>query len=139
MVHLSKEAIFAASDLPTREVDVPEWGGKVLVGTMGLDDRLAYEEICVKAEGRSVLTHLVALCVVDDNGNKLFSAEDIERLGKKNATVLTRIVRVATELNAMGFDAVASAEKNSASGPAAASPSDSLSASVGPSASSKAA
>ena len=40
---LSKEAILAADDLPREKVNVPEWGGEVLVRTMSGTDRDAFE------------------------------------------------------------------------------------------------
>jgi hypothetical protein len=136
---LTREQILAAEDLPPQSVPMPEWGGDVLVREMTLADRLVYEAEIAKDEGRHAIAALLALCVVDKAGAALFTAADIPALERKNPTALLRLLKVAQGLNGLGPAAIASAEKNSESGPAAASPSDLPSNSAGPSANSKAA
>lgn len=103
---LTREQILAAADLPRESVDVPEWGGTVIVQTMTGADRDAFEASVITADGkpnlRNMRAKLVAACVVDESGHRLFTAADIEALGGKSASALERISRVAQRLNRMG-------------------------------------
>ena len=103
---LSRDAILKAKDRKTETVKVPEWGGEVLVTAMSGHDRDAFEASIVTADGRTDLKNmrakLVAACVVDEAGNRLFQPADIEALGGKSASALDRIVQVAQRLNRLG-------------------------------------
>jgi hypothetical protein len=48
------------------------------------------------------VTHLVALALVDEGGQRLFSDTDVVALGKKSGVALTRVFRAAMRLNAIG-------------------------------------
>jgi len=112
---LTKEAILAAQDLKTESVSVPEWGGEVLVQTLTGTAKDAFERGCFednKAGKVNVRARLIAACVVDDKGNRLFTEQDIEALGRKSVKALDRVFDKASELNAVtGKDAEA-IEKN---------------------------
>lgn len=121
---LTKQQILAASDLKTEAVPVPEWGGDVIVRTMTGADRDAFESslITVDAEGKRVSdlsnmrAKLVAMTVIDDNGDRLFTAEDIGALSHKSAAAIEAVFKVAQRLNGMGASAVDDAAKNSTPG-----------------------
>jgi len=104
-VYLTKEAILGANDVEVREVEVPEWGGIVGVRGMTGRERQKYEESLQGKKGqintRYALEKLVALCVVDKDGNRLFSDDDIAALSKKSARALMRVAKVATELSGL--------------------------------------
>jgi hypothetical protein len=103
---LTRDQIIKANDLPRETVEVPEWGGSVVVSTMSGTDRDAFESTNLAASGKPDLRNMrakfVAACVVDDNGERLFKASDIEALGAKNAAALDRIVKIAQRLNRIG-------------------------------------
>jgi hypothetical protein len=103
---LSREQILAAADLPRETVEVPEWGGSVIVSTMTGADRDAFEASVVTADGkpnlRNMRAKLVAASVVDESGARLFRASDIEALGGKSASALERITKAAQRLNRLG-------------------------------------
>lgn len=104
-VYLTKEAILGANDIEIREVEVPEWGGIVGVRGMTGHERQKYEESLRGKKGqintRYALEKLVTLCVVDKDGNRLFSDDDIAALSKKSARALMRVAAVATELSGL--------------------------------------
>jgi hypothetical protein len=50
---------------------------------------------------RNIRAKLVALTVVDEDGNRIFSDEDAEALGKKSAAALDRIFAVAQRLSGL--------------------------------------
>ena len=103
---LTRDAILKAKDRKTEKVKVPEWGGEVLVAAMSGHDRDAFEASIVTSDGRTNMANmrakLVAACVVDEAGNRLFQPADIEALGGKSASALDRIVATAQRLNRLG-------------------------------------
>jgi hypothetical protein len=109
MAFLTKEAIFSADDIKTEEVNVPEWGGEVLVKTLTGRERDAFENSVAgikngqrKENYANFRARFVAHCVVDENGNRLFARdEDVEKLGRKSVKALQRVFNKAQELNAM--------------------------------------
>ena len=128
MTLLSKSAILAAIDLPSVTVEVPEWGGSVAVKALSGAERDAFEATLSTGEGtdrKANLTNLRAkLCVcalVDEAGAPLFSASDIEALGKKSAAALQRCFEAAQKLSGMTPNAKAEAGNDSAASPSAAS------------------
>src|SRR4051812_11733960 len=129
MPPLSRDAILAADDRKVQEVDVPEWGGTVLVKAMSGEERDAFETSMTKR--RPILTgprkgdmetipdtanmhaKLVARSLVDEGGARLFPDADVIELGKKSAAALQRVWDVAAELSGLGGDAAEEAEGNS--------------------------
>lgn len=120
---LSKAEILEAPDLPTEELEVPEW--KTWVRVRGLDGRgrTRVQQLFDKmkdapAERISAITHLlVALSVVDDAGDRVFPDQEIPSLAKKSPIVLERIAVVASRLSGMSPEAVEEARKNSSGAP----------------------
>jgi len=103
---LSRDEILKVQDLKTEEVQVPEWGGSVLVRAMTGTERDNYEQTIVVQKGkdtrvnmRNARAKLVALSVVDEQGRRLFSDADISALGNKSAAALQRVFDVATRLS----------------------------------------
>lgn len=125
----TREAIFAAEDLPRVKVPTPEWGPEAYVWVRTLDGpaRAAFELASSKLPKQgdalrlSLRERVAVAVVVDDDGKPLFTEADIGPVGAKSAKVLDRIFDASEELNAMFSAAVEKLEKNSASGPSASS------------------
>ena len=106
-MRLSKEDILKAEDLGTEEVDVPEWGGSVLVRGMTGRERDAFEVSLMQTrpdgkrvmDPRNVRAKVVARCVVDDDGKLLFSDADVAALGDKSGAAVDRVYAVAARLS----------------------------------------
>lgn len=116
---LSASDIFKVEDLITEEVEVPEWDGMVLVRALTGKERDEYEASLVERKGDQIIfkkenvrARLVAKCVVDEDGERLFKDSQIEALGKKNAAPLDRIYDVCTRLSGIGPSSMADFEKN---------------------------
>jgi hypothetical protein len=117
---LTKDQIFESSDLKSVEVEVPEWGGSVLVRTMTGADRDAFETsmVTINPDGtrtpemKNLRAKLVALTVVDDANNRLFDVSDIPRLATKSSAALERVFDVAQKINGLGLKAEEAAVKN---------------------------
>lgn len=108
MAYLSRDDILQADDLATAEVEVPEWGGVVLVRALDGASRDAYDASLYDLKsGKPKMTpdnmraKLVALSVVDGEGVLLFSTDDVVRLGRKSAQALERVYDKARELSGM--------------------------------------
>lgn len=128
---LSKSDILGFNDVVTEEVVVPEWGGRK-VRVMGLTGRGRddYEAAILDQRGkktrvnmRNARARLVALTVVDERGERIFSDDDIPMLGQKNAAALDRIFDVARRLSGLSDEDVEELEGNSAGTPSGDSPS----------------
>ncbi|MBU9608251.1 phage tail assembly chaperone [Burkholderia multivorans] len=130
---LNRAAILAANDLSTETVEVPEWGGAVILRTMTGTQRDAYETSLMTkdAAGRytvdteNMRAKLVIFTAVDKTGTPVFTLDDLGALAGKNAAVIERLFVTAQRINGLAKDAVADAEKNSVSGQSDASASDS--------------
>lgn len=121
---LTREQILSAPDTTTREVDVPEWGGRVLVKSLTSKERAQYEEsiMITRGKGRKrerdvdLLTareQLVVRCVVDPDGNPLFEPGDVIALGKKSGAAMSRVSEVAMQLAGLSETDLEELEGNS--------------------------
>jgi len=113
MALLSRDAILAADDREYEVVPCPEWGGEVRLRSLTGAERDAYEQSLVQTRGKSremnlrnARAKLVALCAVDESGNRLFSDQDVAALGRKNAKPLDRLFDVARRLSGLSEDDV---------------------------------
>lgn len=126
---LNKDQILEANDLKTETVDVPEWGGSVLVRSLTGTDRDAFEAsmITVSTDGTrkpnmsNMRAKLVALTVVDEAGRLVFDVSDVDRLARKSAAALERVFMAAQRINGIGVDAQEDIAKNSNAGLSASS------------------
>ena len=116
---LSKDQILGADDRSYRDVDVPEWGGNVRIGTMTAAERDAFEASMLPEKGKkqsdkmaNFRARFVARCVVDEEGKPLFDQADIVELGRKSANVLSRLFDECRELNGMTQEDVSELEGN---------------------------
>lgn len=105
--YLTAELILAALDLPTKDVEVPEWGGTVKVRALtGAErDRFEASMITEKDETRgeklvNLRARMCAMTIVGEDGRTpVFSDKQVEKLGEKNARALNRVFEVARELS----------------------------------------
>lgn len=103
---LNRDQIRQAQDLKSESVNVPEWGGTVLVRGMTGAERDQFEQSNIVGKGRNrdvnlrnYRAKLVIWSCVDADGKRLFSDADAEWLGEKSAAALSRIVDVASRLS----------------------------------------
>ena len=111
---LGREAILQANDIVTESVEVPEWGGAVLVKGMTGAERDRFELGMVRNPGKDAKVNLddmrarlCSLTIVNENGKLLFTPADIKELTKKSASALQRVWEVARALSGIGDDDVA--------------------------------
>lgn len=115
MTYLSADDILGAEDLKPEPVEVPEWGGTVLVQGMTGTARDQFEAAMLNDKLNGIAkdkalenyrARLAAACMVDENGKRLFQGAAVKRLGEKSATALSRVVEVASRLSGLTEDDV---------------------------------
>lgn len=112
--------ILAFDDIPVEEVRVEEWKTWLRVRGMSGRERDDYEASIVTMKGGKVRdvklinlrARLVARCVVDDQGKRLFTDAQIEKLGGKSAAALETVFKVAQRLSGLSDEDVAELEEN---------------------------
>ena len=102
-------------------VQVPEWKRAFRVGSMTGAQRGQYD---ARMAGRAKKSGgspgvpadfrewIVALCVHDENRDRVFTNADIPMLGSKSVAALERLFTVACRINGLGLEDVEEAEKN---------------------------
>ena len=114
----TKASILAAQHLAREIVPTPEWGEGtgVLVQALDVNRRLAWFEFISTRErnpqtGRREVevdlfkpsdAALAALCIVDEEGEPVFSLAKIEELGSSDPQVIGRIAQMAMRLSGLG-------------------------------------
>lgn len=129
-MYLTREAFLEAQDIEVEEVLVPALGGKVRVKVMTCVERAIWDngisstnngDGSIPKDLRSLLASLTA---VDQDGKRLFSAEDAEALAQKSYLLIEPIVDVALRINQLLPKAVEQGKKNSSGTPASDSSTD---------------
>jgi hypothetical protein len=127
---LTKQEILAKDDLVTEDLFVPEWDAWVKVRTINASERDWFESTVAQRNGKKITTNvqnirarLCLLCLVGEDGERLFREEDEFPLGGKSASALDRIFTVAQRLNGLSEADVDELAKNSSAGQPDASPS----------------
>jgi hypothetical protein len=109
MAMLTTDQILKVDDLKSEIVEVPEWGGSVKIRTMTGTERDRFESsVSNDSRGKNkrinlenIRARLVALAMVDDDGERLFRDDQVKELGKKSAAALDRVFAVAQRLNGL--------------------------------------
>lgn len=98
MAFLTRDQILESDDREYAEVSCPEWGGDVRLRSITGTQRDAYEQSLMQSNGadrkmnlRNARVKLIVLCAVDETGRPLFTADDVNALGRKNAAPLDRL------------------------------------------------
>ena len=108
--YLSKADILGANDKVFEDVEA--WGGIVRVKSMTGAEKDAFEAslTIIRQNGNKMVqkpnlvnarAKLLSHCLVDEDGNLLFSDEDVIELGQKSVAEMDKVVDVAKRLNKM--------------------------------------
>lgn len=119
MALLGRTEILEAEDREYDVIPCPEWGGDVRISSISGRQRDEYEQSMVEQKGsdrklnmRNARAKLIILCAVDEQGQKLFTAEDIRRLGAKNAKPLDRLFDACQVLAGLSEDDIKDMTEN---------------------------
>lgn len=128
-MYLTRADILGADDRPTKDVEVPEWGGTVKVRALSGAERDAWEASIVqlgpggsqRVDLENMRARLVALSCVDEEGNRIFTEEDAVLLGQKSAAALERVWVEAQSLSGLTDADIEELAEGFAAGPSGAS------------------
>ena len=107
-VFLGRDEILDYDDIKVETVPVPEWGAKAAVRLKVLSaaERDAFEASTVTTKGgkqkpnlANIRARLVARCMVDGDGKRVFESGDVARLGNKSSKALDRLFAKCQEIN----------------------------------------
>jgi hypothetical protein len=105
---LGRDDILDFEDIETHVVPVPEWGenAAVRLKVLSAAERDAFEASTVTTKGgkqkpnlANLRARLVARCMVDADGKRVFESGDVARLGTKSSKALDRLFSKCQEIN----------------------------------------
>lgn len=103
---LTREEILAKDDLKKIEVEVPKWGDTVTLQELSADAAIELHEEMkrMKDEGgqRGVRELAIVVCAVGEDGERLFTRDDIALLKKKSNEAINLLGDVAWDLIGLG-------------------------------------
>jgi len=117
-MELTRDLILEADDLPTKEIDIPEWGGKAHIRIMTGAERDRFEMEASKlqqgiAPKVSFRARFAATILCDKDGKRIFDDRDIAALSRKSGAVLDRVLAEGMEHNKVREEDVEELAKNS--------------------------
>lgn len=117
MGFLTREAILAVQDRKVEAIEVPEWGGTVHMRSASIREwQRAVDAARLpddKLDGVKYASAVLAECLCDEAGNKLFTLADLEVIEGKSRIVVQRLFDKALALNGLGEAAQKELEGNS--------------------------
>jgi hypothetical protein len=113
---LSRDEILSKAVLKRETVTVPDLGGDVVVQEMSGAQRDAWEQSLQARDKQGNLVNarakLVVAALVNEDGTRMFSDDDVDRVGGMPFGVLDKICQVALRLNHLRPEDVEEAKKN---------------------------
>jgi len=128
---ITRESLKQQKDIKIEKVEIPEWNSFVYVKSLTGKERDSFEDSMYtgrsgeKVNLKNLRARLVVLTMCNENGKRIFSDEDADWVGDKNAAALNRIFVKAQELSGLRQEDVERLVKNSNSAPGAESTSES--------------
>lgn len=111
---LTKENIFASQDITTQLIPMPEWGGEVRIKAMSIGDQIEFEKLNKKSKDTSnIVCNTLMFCCIDEDGERLFSEEDLKLLEHKSFRAIEKLFKACLELNALSEESLEKEAKNS--------------------------
>jgi len=111
-----RQEIINAKDTRTVEHEVPEWKTTVYLRSFSGGERQRvlnkYTECEAQKKYYDVLAFMVLLGVGDENGNRVFSDNDLDKVLAKDAIVIERLGSVLAQHNGLHKEAVDEAKKD---------------------------
>jgi hypothetical protein len=105
-----RDKIFAAQDIPTEVVTIPEWGVEVLVRGMSAGDRItlmqnAFDQTTQQVNMSIVYPDVVVACTYDpDSDEPVFTEADKAAILAKSSAAVERLANVGLRLSGIGKD-----------------------------------
>jgi hypothetical protein len=119
---LSFSEILDADDIQYEVVDVPEWGGKIRIGSLSAGEVLEFIELNDGPAKNTAGIRLLNRSLVDKAGKRIGEDKSLGELKKKDHRVVNRIIGQILKLNGMDKKAAEEAKNDSSEAALAASP-----------------
>ena len=100
MATITREQALSAK-LPTMVVQA--WGGEVVVHKLNHEEKESFNDLAFRADKEmseaDLQRLLVVRCARDEQGNRIFSDEDMAQLASVDGEAIYEIAKVASQLN----------------------------------------
>lgn len=118
-IELDRALILGKDTRKMKRIACPKWGGHVWIRDMGGVGRDEFE-VGTTMQGaknmHNVRAKLLAVCLCNSKGERLFTVEDVEALGEKDAATIAMLYGEASRLNFVSEKDVEELAKNSGGG-----------------------
>jgi len=84
--------------LPEEVVEVPEWGGKVLIRALTAGQYLSLVKR-MQADTERAIYHWIVVSCLDENGNRLFTDDDVAIAERQPFSITERLIAAIMRLN----------------------------------------
>ncbi len=109
---LSRAQIDQAIDRQLVAVDVPEWGGSVMLRPLSLQERYAFLEFAraagaadtAHADVASIQARLIQLCACDEHGGRLWGDTELQHIASRSSAVVDRLFQSCQALCGMSAE-----------------------------------
>lgn len=116
---LTRDQMLAADDRKIEELQIPEWGGSVLIRPLSGFERDQIEADFSHENKRAAMQNIRArfcfMSICNDKGERIFKEEDTATLGHKSAKALDRVFARVREISGLEDKDIKQLEKNSES------------------------
>lgn len=113
MGYLGRDTILGHNSLETAEVECPEWGGTILCRALSGRERGIVEGLFLHAQQTDfnhrsladlgdVKTRTVLMAAIDEDGDRLFTNSDLDKLGALSAAPIDRIAAKVLGMSGVG-------------------------------------
>jgi len=106
-------------ELATRRINVPSWGGDLILRELTANERDEYDDKFIAGKGRKShinlkfsRARLLSLSIVGEDGKHLFQAGDILTLGSKGSKTVSELAKMCEELSGLSEDDVENEVEN---------------------------
>ena len=99
-----RDKILAADDLGREVVHVDEWDMDVTVRGMTAGEVEAFGAEVTNGKMPQVMARLACLVIVDEDGQRVFSDEDADALGRKNPVAIRTVFMAAQRVSGLMDD-----------------------------------
>jgi len=122
VTNATREMLLKPVERPSEVVELPEIGEgvSVIVTGMTAKERSDFDQQFVSRKGEPMKKRIaegreriVVACCRDEDGKRLFTADDVTQLGKQSGIIIERIVNAAQRTSGMTKDELEGAIKNS--------------------------
>lgn len=110
---LTAADILQADDIRTVDVLTPEWGGAVRIRSLTANEAIEFARSQTNKKENTSAIDIVVLSAIDEDGEKLFTHEQIDALRKKSFRPIIQIQEKALEINGMSIKAHEKAKNDS--------------------------